>query len=199
MHWTIPPERFRLLAGADAYATYEFGTQRREAPLLQAAAASRPSACARSDPDQIDVNARCLEGVDLDALAISRFDGTNWEAAYAQREEPRGARTSRTRSRAPRRPWLLFPLVVTAMLAYALATPHLDFAGALGQPEAANAALRPLSAIVLFYTLIALLERAFPYRPEWNRSQGDVCTDVFHLLFTGQGAQGLFFALASGR
>jgi sterol desaturase/sphingolipid hydroxylase (fatty acid hydroxylase superfamily) len=94
-------------------------------------------------------------------------------------------------------PWLLFPLVVTAMLAYALATPHLDFARWLGQPEAANAAYRPLSAIVLFYGLIALLERAFPYRREWNRSHGDVWTDVFHLLFTGQGAQGLFFALAS--
>jgi sterol desaturase/sphingolipid hydroxylase (fatty acid hydroxylase superfamily) len=95
-------------------------------------------------------------------------------------------------------PWLLFPLVVTAMLAYALATPSLDFAGRLGLPGAANAAFRPLSAIVLFYTLIAVLERAFPYRREWNRSHGDVLTDVCHLLFTGQAAQGLVFALASG-
>jgi sterol desaturase/sphingolipid hydroxylase (fatty acid hydroxylase superfamily) len=95
-------------------------------------------------------------------------------------------------------PWLLFPLVVTAMLAYALATPSLDFAARLGLPAAANAGLRPLSAIVLFYTLIAVLERAFPYRREWNRSHGDVFTDVCHLLFTGQGAQGLFFALAAG-
>jgi sterol desaturase/sphingolipid hydroxylase (fatty acid hydroxylase superfamily) len=95
-------------------------------------------------------------------------------------------------------PWLLFPLVVTAMLAYALLTPSLDFAGPLGLPEAANAALRPLSAIALFYTTIAGLERAFPYRPEWNRSHDDVLTDVLHLILTGQGAQGLFLALASG-
>jgi sterol desaturase/sphingolipid hydroxylase (fatty acid hydroxylase superfamily) len=95
-------------------------------------------------------------------------------------------------------PWLLFPLVVTAMLAYALATPSLDFATRFGLPAAANAGLRPLSAIVLFYTLIAVLERAFPYRREWNRSHGDVFTDVCHLLFTGQAAQGLVFALAAG-
>jgi sterol desaturase/sphingolipid hydroxylase (fatty acid hydroxylase superfamily) len=95
-------------------------------------------------------------------------------------------------------PWLLFPLVVTAMLAYALWTPSLDFAARLGLPDAANAALRPLSAIALFYTGIAVLERAFPYRREWNRSHGDVRTDVLHLVFSGQGAQGLFLALASG-
>ena len=95
-------------------------------------------------------------------------------------------------------PWLLFPLVVTAMLGYALATPSLDFAARLGLPGAANAALRPLSAIALFYTAIAALERAFPYRREWNRSHGDVRTDLLHLIFTGQGAQGLFLALASG-
>jgi sterol desaturase/sphingolipid hydroxylase (fatty acid hydroxylase superfamily) len=94
--------------------------------------------------------------------------------------------------------WLLFPLLVTAMLAYALWTPSLDFAAALGLPGAADAALRPLSAILLFYTTIAVLERALPYRPEWNRPHGDVRTDVLHLLVTGQGAQGLFLALASG-
>src|SRR5262249_42382713 len=95
-------------------------------------------------------------------------------------------------------PHLLFPLVVTAMIVYALASPVLDFARALGAPEAVNAALRPASAILLFYTAIAVLERAFPYRREWNRSHGDVLTDALHLVFTGQGAQGLFFALAAG-
>ena len=35
----------------------------------------------RSDPDKIDVNARCLDGVDLTTLRIRKFDGQNWEAA----------------------------------------------------------------------------------------------------------------------
>jgi sterol desaturase/sphingolipid hydroxylase (fatty acid hydroxylase superfamily) len=93
---------------------------------------------------------------------------------------------------------LLFPLVVTAMLAYALATPSLDLAGALALPGAANAALRPGSAVLLFYALIAALERRFPHRPEWNRSHGDVRTDVFHLLFTGAMAQALVGAAVLG-
>jgi hypothetical protein len=33
----------------------------------------------RSHPDQIDVNVRCLDGVDVAALAP--FDGQNWEDA----------------------------------------------------------------------------------------------------------------------
>ena len=93
---------------------------------------------------------------------------------------------------------LLFPLVVTAMVAYALATPSLDLAGALGLPEAANPGLRPASAILLFYALIAVLERLFPHRPEWNRSHGDVRTDVFHLLFTGAASQALVAAVVLG-
>ena len=85
VHWAIPPERFRLLAGADAYATYEFGTLVAKHHFCTTCGIS-PFRVARSDPDQVDVNARCLEDVDLDALAVSRFDGRNWEAAFARRE-----------------------------------------------------------------------------------------------------------------
>ena len=38
---------------------------------------------ARSDPDKIDVNVRCLEGVDLATMPIDTFDGRNWEMAHA--------------------------------------------------------------------------------------------------------------------
>ena len=95
-------------------------------------------------------------------------------------------------------PPLLFPLVVTAMTVYALAAPALDLAGALGLAGSANVALRPLSAIVLFYGLLAALERTFPHRREWRRSHGDVRADVLHLLFTGASAQALVGALVLG-
>jgi hypothetical protein len=39
----------------------------------------------RSDPDKIDVNARCLDGVDLGTIAIKQFDGKNWETAIEQK------------------------------------------------------------------------------------------------------------------
>jgi ornithine lipid hydroxylase len=96
---------------------------------------------------------------------------------------------------------LLFPFVVTAMGAYALATPSLDLAGPPGLPglpEAANPGLRPASAILLFYALIAVLERRFPHRPEWNRSHGDVRTDVLHFLFTSSTSQTLVAAAVVG-
>jgi hypothetical protein len=35
----------------------------------------------RSDPEKIDVNVRCLEGVNLDEIRPSRFDGQHWEDA----------------------------------------------------------------------------------------------------------------------
>lgn len=93
---------------------------------------------------------------------------------------------------------LLFPLVVVALVGYALATPRLDLAGSLGLPPAANAALRPASAVVLFYALIAWLERVLPHRRDWNSPKGDVRADVLHLLLTGTLAQGLYGALVLG-
>jgi hypothetical protein len=35
--------------------------------------------------EKIDVNVRCLEGVDLASLRIIPFDGRNWEHAFAKR------------------------------------------------------------------------------------------------------------------
>ena len=33
----------------------------------------------RSHPDHVDVNVRCLDGVDLHALTVEPFDGRHWE------------------------------------------------------------------------------------------------------------------------
>jgi hypothetical protein len=39
----------------------------------------------RSDPDKIDVNVRCIDGIDLAALPVREFDGRNWEDAIQRR------------------------------------------------------------------------------------------------------------------
>jgi hypothetical protein len=41
----------------------------------------------RSDPDKIDVNARCLDGIDINAIKPKPFDGRNWEASM-QKDVP---------------------------------------------------------------------------------------------------------------
>jgi hypothetical protein len=55
-----------------------------------------PFYVARSDPDKIDVNARCLDGVDPDELRPRPFDGKNWEAAQAAARAESAAEQERT-------------------------------------------------------------------------------------------------------
>ncbi|MGH7948314.1 MAG: GFA family protein, partial [Candidatus Binataceae bacterium] len=81
-HWIVPRGTFRRLTPGEDLATYSFNTgvaKHHFCPTCGVASFYVP----RSDPDKIDVNARCLEGVDLAAIGIERFDGRNWEQAIA--------------------------------------------------------------------------------------------------------------------
>ena len=84
LHWYVPPERFRLLGSDETLATYQFGTRTAKNHFCRVCGVT-PFRRARSDPDQVDVNVRCLEGVDVDALEFRPFDGRNWEQAMADR------------------------------------------------------------------------------------------------------------------
>jgi sterol desaturase/sphingolipid hydroxylase (fatty acid hydroxylase superfamily) len=86
----------------------------------------------------------------------------------------------------------IFPLFVAALGTFALRAPHWDLARRFGAPAAANDTLLLLASLVLFYPIIAQLERWLPHRGEWRRAQGDVRADVLHLLFTGAVANALF-------
>lgn len=80
LHWIVPRERFRLLTPKSNLATYTFNTgvaRHHFCPNCGVA----PFYIPRSDPDKIDVNARCLDGIELSELALDHFDGRNWEAA----------------------------------------------------------------------------------------------------------------------
>jgi ketosteroid isomerase-like protein len=86
LHWIVPRDAFRLLAGEDAIETYRFNTgvaQHRFCRHCGVAGFYVP----RSHPDCIDVNVRCLPDVDLDALTRRAFDGRNWEAHVAEFRE----------------------------------------------------------------------------------------------------------------
>ncbi len=80
LHLIVPREQFRLLAGEEDLATYQFGTmvaRHRFCRHCGVAGFYVP----RSHPDRIDVNVRCLDGVDATALSPRRFDGRHWEAS----------------------------------------------------------------------------------------------------------------------
>jgi hypothetical protein len=81
LHWIIPVADFRLLTPLSGLATYSFNTgvaRHHFCPTCGCA----PFYIPRSDPDKVDVNVRCLDGVDLAALKIDTFDGAHWEAHY---------------------------------------------------------------------------------------------------------------------
>ena len=83
LHLIVPPEQFELLSGKDDLADYRFNT-RTARHLFCKTCGVHSFYVPRSDPDKIDVNVRCLDGIDLDAVSVKSFDGRNWEAAMQQ-------------------------------------------------------------------------------------------------------------------
>jgi hypothetical protein len=84
VHWYVPRERFRLLGDEDAIATYRFGTGQAAHHFCRTCGVA-PFYVARSDPDKIDVNVRCLDGMTLEALSrleTTLFDGEHWEQSH---------------------------------------------------------------------------------------------------------------------
>jgi hypothetical protein len=85
LHAIIPLEKFELSSGEDALSTYTFGTGTAKHTFCRHCGI-HAFYVPRSDPDKIDVNVRCLEGVDLSRVRPKPFDGRNWEDAQTARE-----------------------------------------------------------------------------------------------------------------
>ena len=81
LHWIVPKDRFSLVSSADDIATYTINTGQAKHHFCRVCGISSYY-IARSDPDAIDVNARCVDDLDIDALPLENFDGVNWEASY---------------------------------------------------------------------------------------------------------------------
>ncbi len=88
LHWYVEPEAFRLLSSDETLETYQFGTRTAKNHFCRVCGIA-PFRRARSDPKMVDVNVRCLEGVDASELRWNEFDGRNWEQAMRDRGEGR--------------------------------------------------------------------------------------------------------------
>ena len=84
LHLIVPQDAFELLSGADDLATYTFNTGVAKHHFCRHCGI-HSFYVPRSDPDKIDVNARCLDDVDPRTLATELFDGRDWEGAMARR------------------------------------------------------------------------------------------------------------------
>ncbi|MBL8744222.1 MAG: GFA family protein [Myxococcales bacterium] len=95
LHWIVAPSRFRQLSGV--LATYTFGTHSAR-HMFCPTCGMHPFYTPRSHPDHVDVNVRCLDGIEIEKLTIRPFDGRgDWEksrAALDEGKEPQPRRRS---------------------------------------------------------------------------------------------------------
>jgi|SRR3954447_17373992 hypothetical protein len=84
LHLIVPPERFQLLSGEAELTEYRFNTGVARHTFCRHCGV-HPFYVPRSDPDKIDVNVRCLDGVDPATLRPQPFDGRDWEQAQRDR------------------------------------------------------------------------------------------------------------------
>ena len=85
LHWNVEPAQLRILSGEGEWTSYRFLTGVADNRFCPTCGIS-PFRIPRSDPHLVDVNARCLEGVDASTLRVETFDGRDWDAAFRARE-----------------------------------------------------------------------------------------------------------------
>jgi len=85
LHLIVPLTQFELLSGRDDITTYTFNTGVAKHTFCKTCGI-HSFYTPRSDPDKVDVNVRCLDGVDLNAIKTKPFDGQHWESAYAAKQ-----------------------------------------------------------------------------------------------------------------
>ena len=82
LHLIVPASRFRLLSGADDLVEYTFNTGTAKHRFCRHCGI-KGFYVPRSHPHGFSVNARCLDGIDLSALQVVKFDDGDRDAATA--------------------------------------------------------------------------------------------------------------------
>jgi len=78
----VPPERFELLSGKDDLMTYTFNTGVAKHTFCKHCGI-HPFYVPRSDPGKIDVNARCIDDIDLTALKPASTHSEKADAVWS--------------------------------------------------------------------------------------------------------------------
>ena len=80
LHLIVEKAAFRLLAGEESLANYQFNTGTAK-HLFCKVCGIKSFYVPRSHPHGVSVNARCLDSGTVAAMQIRPFDGANWEAS----------------------------------------------------------------------------------------------------------------------
>lgn len=81
MHWIVPRDCFRLLTPLRHVSTYDFANGRLR-HCFCSTCGNTPFSMPRAHPGSVDVNLRCLDGVELGAVPIDYADSRLREAAH---------------------------------------------------------------------------------------------------------------------
>jgi len=84
LHLVVPADRFKLLSGREALATYTFNTNTAK-HLFCSTCGIKSFYVPRSHPDGFSINVRCLDPGTVESMTVRQFDGREWEKQY-----PRG-------------------------------------------------------------------------------------------------------------
>jgi hypothetical protein len=87
LHLIVAKECFEPLSGDTDLACYEFNTRVAKHTFCKTCGI-HAYYIPRSDPEKIDVNIRCLDGIDLTTLRPTTFDGQNWDTAMQTHPPP---------------------------------------------------------------------------------------------------------------
>lgn len=82
LHLIAPASAFELLSGKEDLTEYRFNTGVARHFFCRHCGI-KPFYVPRSNPDGIDVNARCLDGMSMDDLIVEKFDDDDRDAATA--------------------------------------------------------------------------------------------------------------------
>lgn len=83
LHLFVSKRNFRLLRGADAQATYTFGSGAAKHFFCRTCGI-KSFYIPRSHPDGYSVNVRCLDPSTIESVVKTPFDGQNWEQNIAR-------------------------------------------------------------------------------------------------------------------
>jgi len=75
---SVPPEQFKLLSGATAQTDYQFGGKTMHHLFCKTCGIHSYGNYTAGGVEKILVNLRCLDGVDVDALTIAKYDGKSY-------------------------------------------------------------------------------------------------------------------------
>jgi hypothetical protein len=78
LHLIVPRSHFRMLSGQESLTEYTFNTGVAK-HLFCKVCGIKSFYIPRSNPDGVDVNARCLDAGTVIEMTVEAFDGQNWE------------------------------------------------------------------------------------------------------------------------